>query len=170
MVRATRKDWTSSFPVGHTSVVTGRDALSLCSSSISRDEKNPYWLKNHFTQNKKPAHFWTGLNWLCICRAPSFDCWTYALLLSPAQSRQPYGTWKVPLNAASFRTWHGSWIFIAQDPNVNTTCKSQAIHSNSLGKEFSLARADCKWQGSAIPPPSTAFLSILNKYKKINHL
>ena len=88
--------------------------------------------------------------------------------MSPAQSRQPYGTWKIPLNAASFRTWHGSWVFIAQDPNVNTTCMRQTRHSVSLGKEFSLARADCKLQGSATSPPSTALLSILNKRVKIN--
>ena len=40
--------------------------------------------------------------------------------------------------------------------------RGRPYNTDSLGKGFSLARADCKLQDTAISPPSTAFTSILN--------
>ena len=39
--------------------------------------------------------------------------------------------------------------------------KGRPYNTDSLGKGFSLARADCKLQGTATSPPSTAITSIL---------
>lgn len=46
--------------------------------------------------------------------------------------------------------------------------RGRPYNTDSLEKGFSLARADCKLQGTATSPPSTAFLSILFFYTKIN--
>ena len=46
--------------------------------------------------------------------------------------------------------------------------RGRPYNTDSLGKGFSLARADCKLQDTAISPPSTAFLSIHPISKKIN--
>ena len=46
--------------------------------------------------------------------------------------------------------------------------KGRPYNTDNLGKGFSLARADCKLQGTATSPPSTAFISILIFNLKIN--
>ena len=46
--------------------------------------------------------------------------------------------------------------------------KGRPYNTDNLGKGFSLARADCKLQGTATSPPSTAFISILLFNLKIN--
>jgi len=42
-----------------------------------------------------------------------------------ARSRHPHGTRESPLTAASFRTWRGSWLPAAWDPDVFTTYPGQ---------------------------------------------
>ena len=46
--------------------------------------------------------------------------------------------------------------------------RGRPYNTDNLEKGFSLARADCKLQGTATSPPSTALLSILFYYLKIN--
>ena len=60
------------------------------------------------------------------------------------------------LIAASFRTWRGSQSYVAWDPAINTTCIGQTKQIKSLCEEFNPAIADCRLQGTANSPASTA--------------
>ena len=77
--------------------------------------------------------------------------WPYALRKFMAQPRFPCGTQEWPLTAASFRTWQGSWVPVAQDPDVNTNSLRLTIQSSHLEQEFSLAIADCEYR-APLPP------------------
>ena len=58
-----------------------------------------------------------------LIRAFCFEPWTVPLPLQPARPRLPRGTQEVPLRAASFLTWPGSQIPVAQDPGVSAAYK-----------------------------------------------
>jgi len=51
-----------------------------------------------------------GFSFLC---APHFELSPQTLLLQPTRPRHPHGTQEVPLSAAAFLPWHGSWSPVA---------------------------------------------------------
>ena len=89
-----------------------------------------------------------------------------------ARSRLPFGTQKVSLNAASFLTWHGSWIPVAKDPNVITTYIGR-LHKISPSAEHHPCYSGLQVQGAA-NSPAARFLYykcyIPTLSSKVNHL
>ena len=73
--------------------------------------------------NKKDLFNWTSLFYVTV--HPALAILFRALLEQLTRIRFPYGTRKNSLIAASFRTWRGSWVSIAQDPIVNATFSGQ---------------------------------------------
>jgi len=58
-------------------------------------------------------------------RAPVPDNSFPDVLWQPAPARLPCGTRKGGFTVASFRTWRGSPVSVAQDPALNTTYQSR---------------------------------------------
>jgi len=100
--------------------------------------------------------------------APASDLTSQAVTEQLAPTRHPCGTRRAPLTAASFRTWQGSWVSVAQDPVLNTTYSGQTLQASNLGQEFNPAIADCGLQGTATSPSSTANLMTFLKQHYYN--
>ena len=67
------------------------------------------------------------------------------------QSRRSRGARRAFFIVASFRTWRGSEVFVARDPNINIAQQFRIIWITALRREFSLARADCEYRAPLAP-------------------
>jgi len=56
-----------------------------------------------------------------------------ALPLQVARARRPRGTRRTSLSAASVRTWHGSRVYVAQDPAVSTPYRGRTPQAKPGG-------------------------------------
>ena len=82
---------------------------------------------------------------------PASNWYPQTLPMQLARSRHPFNTRKVPLNAASFLTWHGSWISVVKDPNVNTTYTG-LLHKYQPSAEHHPCYSGLQVQGTATTP------------------
>ena len=87
---------------------------------------------------------------------PASNWYPQTLPMQLARSRHPFNTRKVPLNAASFLTWHGSWISVVKDPNVNTTYTG-LLHKYQPSAEHHPCYSGLQVQGAATTPAARYF-------------
>ena len=103
---------------------------------------------------------------------PASNWYPQTLPMQLARSRHPFNTRKVPLNAASFLTWHGSWISVVKDPNVNTTYTG-LLHKYQPSAEHHPCYSGLQVQGAATTPAAryfnyTCYICLLSRCEALN--
>ena len=91
---------------------------------------------------------------------PASNWYPQTLPMQLARSRHPFNTRKVPLNAASFLTWHGSWISVVKDTNVNTTYTG-LLHKHQPSAEHHPCYSGLQVQGAATTPAARSVILYL---------